>query len=91
MEVLTGFLLAALLGYAGAWYSGMIEGNFALLMLMAVIISGVYWLAEKFYFGRSDLKPSSNLTKTKPNVSKNCQKWALIAKIPTPVKLEIDS
>ena len=38
MEVITGFLLAALLAYAGAWYSGMIEGNFALLMLMAVII-----------------------------------------------------
>ena len=35
MEVLTGFLLAAFCGYAGSWYFGLIEGNFALLMLMS--------------------------------------------------------
>jgi len=29
---------------------GMIEGNFALLMFMATMVTGVYWLAEKFYF-----------------------------------------
>jgi signal peptidase I len=40
MQVLTGFLLAAFCAYAGSWYLGMIEGNFALLMLMAVVISG---------------------------------------------------
>jgi signal peptidase I len=61
MEVLTGFLLAAFCGYAGAWYLGMIEGNFALLMLMAVIISGAYWLAEKFYFWSQRLKAVEQL------------------------------
>ena len=50
MQVLTAFILAALCSYAGFWYFGFIEGNFALLMLMAVVISGIYWLAEKFYF-----------------------------------------
>jgi signal peptidase I len=90
MEVITGFLLAALLGYAGAWYSGMIEGNFALLMLMAVIISGVYWLAEKFYFGRSDLKQLNNLTKKKPSANKNCPKWASTDKTPIRAKRAID-
>ena len=50
MQVLTAFILAAFCSYAGAWYIGMIEGNFALLMFMAVVITGVYWLAERFYF-----------------------------------------
>jgi signal peptidase I len=61
MEVLTGFLLAAFCGYAGSWYLGLIEGNFALLMLMAVAISGSYWLAEKFYFGPQRLKAVEQL------------------------------
>ncbi|MEY3777906.1 MAG: Signal peptidase, partial [Pseudomonadota bacterium] len=61
MEVLTGFLLAAFCGYAGSWYFGLIEGNFALLMLMAVVISGSYWLAEKFYFWPQRLKAVEQL------------------------------
>jgi signal peptidase I len=28
----------------------MIEGNFALLMFMATVVTGIYWLAEQFYF-----------------------------------------
>ena len=50
MQALTAFVLAAFCSYAGSWYLGYIEGNFALLMLIALIISGCYWLAEKFYF-----------------------------------------
>jgi signal peptidase I len=50
MATLTAFVLAAFVGYAGSWYLGMIEGNFALLMFMATVVTGVYWLAEKFYF-----------------------------------------
>jgi signal peptidase I len=50
MATLTAFVLAAFLGYAGSWYLGMIEGNFALLMFMATVVTGVYWLAEQFYF-----------------------------------------
>jgi signal peptidase I len=47
---LTAFVLAAFVGYAGSWYLGMIEGNFALLMFMATVVTGIYWLAEQFYF-----------------------------------------
>jgi signal peptidase I len=36
--------------YAGAWYFGMIEGNFALLLFLATVVTGLYWLAERFYF-----------------------------------------
>ena len=61
MQVLTAFILAALCSYAGFWYFGFIEGNFALLMLMAVVISGIYWLAEKFYFWPQRLKAVAQL------------------------------
>ena len=50
MQVLTSFILAACVGYAGAWYFGVLEGNFALLLFLATLVTGIYWLAERFYF-----------------------------------------
>ena len=50
MQVLTSLILAAFVGYIGAWYVGAIEGNFALLLLLATVVTGVYWLAERVYF-----------------------------------------
>ena len=50
MQVLTAFILAAFVGYAGSWYFGMLEGNFALLLFMATVVTGIYWLAERYYF-----------------------------------------
>lgn len=50
MQLLTSLVLAAFVAYAGAWYAGFIEGNFALLLLLATVVTGVYWLAERFYF-----------------------------------------
>ncbi len=50
MSTLTAFVLAAFVGYGGAWYLGHIDGNFALLLFMATLVSGIYWLAERFYF-----------------------------------------
>jgi signal peptidase I len=50
MQFLTSLVLAAFVGYAGSWYLGFIEGNFALLLFMATVITGVYWLAERFVF-----------------------------------------
>jgi signal peptidase I len=50
MQVLTSFVLAAFVGYIGAWYFGIVEGNFALLLFLATVVTGVYWLAERFYF-----------------------------------------
>jgi signal peptidase I len=50
MPVLTSLVLAAFVGYAGAWYMGMLEGNFALLLFMATVVTGIYWLAERFFF-----------------------------------------
>ncbi|MEO8119544.1 MAG: signal peptidase I [Rhodoferax sp.] len=50
MQVLTSFILAGFVGYAGAWYFGVVEGNFALLLFLATLVTGIYWLAERYYF-----------------------------------------
>ncbi len=50
MPVLTAAILAAFVGYAAAWYFGLVEGNFALLLFMATIVTGLYWVAERLWF-----------------------------------------
>lgn len=50
MQALTAVILAAFAGYIGAWYVGALEGNFALLLFMATVVTGAYWLAERFVF-----------------------------------------
>ncbi|MDH6590868.1 signal peptidase I [Variovorax sp. TBS-050B] len=50
MAFITSLVLAAFCGYVGAWYFGAIEGNFALLLFLATVVTGLYWLAERFYF-----------------------------------------
>ncbi len=50
MQILTSLVLAAFAAYAGAWYTGRVEGNFALMLFLAVVVTGVYWLAERLYF-----------------------------------------
>ncbi len=50
MPTLTAAVLAAFGGYAGAWYVGLIEGNFALLLFLATVVTGIYWVAERFHF-----------------------------------------
>ena len=50
MAFLTAVVLAAFAGYAGAWYVGLVEGNFALLLFLATLVTGIYWLAERLYF-----------------------------------------
>jgi signal peptidase I len=50
MPILTAFILAGFAGYAAGWYLGFIEGNFALLLLVATVVTGLYWLAERFHF-----------------------------------------
>jgi signal peptidase I len=50
MPTLTGVVLALFVGYASSWYFGLLEGNFALLLFLATVVTGAYWLAETFYF-----------------------------------------
>lgn len=50
MSFMTALVLALFAGYGGAWYFGVVEGDFPLLLFMATVITGIYWLAEKLYF-----------------------------------------
>jgi signal peptidase I len=47
---LTALVLAAFVGYAGAWYLGFIDGNFSLLLFLACVVTGLYFLAERLVF-----------------------------------------
>jgi len=50
MQALTSVILGAFAAYVGAWYVGVVDGNFALLLFLATVVTGIYWLAERFYF-----------------------------------------
>ena len=50
MQWITGAILAAFVGYIGAWYTGRIDGNFALLLMIATGVTFLYWVAEKLFF-----------------------------------------
>ena len=50
MSGITAGVLATFVGYGAAWYFGMVDGNFSLLLFLAAVVTGIYWLAERFYF-----------------------------------------
>jgi len=50
MPILTAFVLAAFGAYIAGWYLDAIEGNFALLLFLASVVTGVYWVAERWHF-----------------------------------------
>lgn len=50
MKYLTAAVLALFVAYLGGWFVGLVQGNMALFLFMATLVTGVYWLAEKFCF-----------------------------------------
>ena len=50
MGALTGVLYGFLLVFLGGWYRGAWTGNFSLLLLILVVVTFAYWLAERFRF-----------------------------------------
>ncbi|NBW51625.1 MAG: signal peptidase I [Betaproteobacteria bacterium] len=50
MQAFTAAVLAAFGAYGASWYFGLVDGNFALLLFLASVVTGAYWLAERFYF-----------------------------------------
>jgi signal peptidase I len=50
MSSITGLVLALFVGYGAAWYMGMVEGNFSVLLFLAAVVTGIYWVAERLYF-----------------------------------------
>ncbi|MBC7918789.1 MAG: signal peptidase I [Rhodoferax sp.] len=50
MQAFTSAVLAAFVLYLASWYFGAVEGNFALVLFLASVVTGLYWLGERFYF-----------------------------------------
>ena len=50
MQAFTAAVLGAFVAYGASWYFGLVDGNFALLLFLASVVTGLYWLAERFYF-----------------------------------------
>ncbi len=50
MSTLTALVLGAFAAYVGAFVFGQVEGNFALMLMVATAITGLYWVAEKLVF-----------------------------------------
>jgi len=50
MAAFTACVLGAFGIYGLSLYLGSVEGNFALLLFCASVVTGLYWLAEQFYF-----------------------------------------
>ena len=50
MPYLTSLILAAFAGYVGAWYLGVVQGNFALLLFLATLVTGIFWVGERAVF-----------------------------------------
>jgi len=50
MPSLTALILACFAVYCAAWYFGKINGDIAVLLLTATVVTFAYWLAERFYF-----------------------------------------
>ncbi len=63
MGALTGVILAALAAYLAAWYLGVggVEGNMALLLMSATVVTGAYWLADRFWFAPQRQKAADAL------------------------------
>ena len=74
MSSITAVVLAAFVSYGAAWYFGIVEGNFSLLLFLATVVTGVYWLAEQFYFlpqrRKAVLALEANAVKRKAELAK---------------------
>jgi signal peptidase I len=64
LPALTAVVLGAFGSYIAAWYLGVVDGNFALLLMLASVITGVYWVAEKLYFEPQRKQAVADLEKT---------------------------
>jgi signal peptidase I len=62
MQILTATVLGCFASYIGAWYFGKVDGNFAMLLFMATVVTGIYWVAEYFYFKPKRLETDKTAT-----------------------------
>ena len=76
MQTATGLVLSCFAGYGLLWYMGKIEGNFALLLFAATMVTGLYWAAERLYFlpqrraaAKREPQPEPEIENTDPRSS----------------------
>jgi signal peptidase I len=50
MPSITTVVLGAFVAYGAAWYFNAVESNFSLILFIATLVTGIYWLLEKFVF-----------------------------------------
>ncbi|MEY4978485.1 MAG: signal peptidase [Pseudomonadota bacterium] len=50
MNTVTALVLAALGAYGAAWYFGVVESSFAVLLMLTTFITGIYWVLERWVF-----------------------------------------
>ncbi len=50
MSAVTAVVLALFVAYGLSWYLGLVDGNFSLLLFLATVVTGAYWLAERLVF-----------------------------------------
>jgi signal peptidase I len=50
MPGITAGVLLAFVAYCAAWYFNALTSNFSLILFIATIVTGIYWLLEKFIF-----------------------------------------
>jgi signal peptidase I len=50
MPWITAVVMAVFVGFGVAWYTGRVMGNFSALLMAVCGVTGIYWLAERFYF-----------------------------------------
>ena len=50
MPSITTVVLGAFVAYCAAWYFNAVESNFSLILFIATVFTGMYWLLEKFIF-----------------------------------------
>jgi signal peptidase I len=61
MPGITSGVLGLFVAYAAAWYFNVFEGNFSLLLFIATMVTGVYWLLERLYFLPQRLQAAKTL------------------------------
>jgi signal peptidase I len=50
MPGITAGVLGAFVAYGAAWYFNAVESNFSLILFIATVVTGIYWLLERFVF-----------------------------------------
>ena len=63
LPAFTGALLATFVAYMVAWYLGIVAGNFALVLFVLTVVTGLYWVAEKLWFKPQRLRAADTLAK----------------------------